>query len=303
MARVALWARAVTGGHEATATLTEGWRWQKLRSALSVLGLVFLVVIMLMPSGPNLLHGYDLFAYWSVSPEHPYVLTDGLGGQGVFRYAPPVALLMAPLKLLSFGLVQFLWMVGQLACLWFVGRRWALALILFPPVLMDLAFGNVNIFLAAMIVAGFRQPGVWSLALLTKVTPVVGLIWFLVRREWRPLAITLGVAAAIALASVAIQGAGIWGEWIAVLSWSAGTDAAQQSLGIPLVLRVAAAAVLIGYAGLTGRRWLLPIGVVLAMPVLWAVAFTPLVACLPLARVAEDVNAATTSRHTRRRIT
>ena len=47
-------------------------------------------------------------------------------------------------------------------------------------------------FIAAAIVIGFRWPAAWSLVLLTKITPGIGLLWFAVRREWRSLAIALG---------------------------------------------------------------------------------------------------------------
>ncbi len=49
---------------------------------------------------------------------------------------------------------------------------------------------------------GFRYPAAWSLILLTKITPGIGLLWFAVRREWRALAIALGATAAIASVSL-----------------------------------------------------------------------------------------------------
>ncbi len=46
--------------------------------------------------------------------------------------------------------------------------------------------------MAAAIALGFRYPATWAFVLLAKVTPGIGLLWFLVRREWRNLAIALG---------------------------------------------------------------------------------------------------------------
>ena len=40
-----------------------------------------------------------------------------------------------------------------IGALWYVAGRWALVLLLFPPVFADLAFGNVHVLFAAMIVA------------------------------------------------------------------------------------------------------------------------------------------------------
>ena len=52
--------------------------------------------------------------------------------------------------------------------------------------------------MALAIVWGFRHPWTWSFVLLTKVTPAVGLLWFVVRREWRNLGIALGASAVLA---------------------------------------------------------------------------------------------------------
>ena len=62
----------------------------------------------------------------------------------------------------------------------------------------------------------FRWPGTWSFVLLTKVTPGIGLLWFAARREWRNLAIALGVTAAIVAVSMAIDPA-LWRSWIELL--------------------------------------------------------------------------------------
>ena len=50
---------------------------------------------------------------------------------------------------------------------------------------VELAGGNISLLLAVAIVVGFRWPAAWAFVLLTKVTPGIGLLWFVVRREWR----------------------------------------------------------------------------------------------------------------------
>ncbi len=66
-------------------------------------------------------------------------------------------------------------------------QRYALVLLgLFPPAILELINGNIHLLLAAAIALGFRYPWTWSFVLLTKVTPGIGLVWFAVRREWRP---------------------------------------------------------------------------------------------------------------------
>ena len=52
---------------------------------------------------------------------------------------------------------------------------------------------------------GFRYPWTWGFVLLTKVTPGIGLLWFAVRREWRALAIALGVTGVIVAVSLVLD--------------------------------------------------------------------------------------------------
>lgn len=247
---------------------------------LSALGLVFLAATFIPP------HGYDLTSYWLANVDYPTV-TD-LSGQGPFRYAPAVALVMAPLRLLPWEALEVLWLGLQLAALWYIGRRWTLALIIFPPVWLDLVYGNINIMLAAMIVAGFRYPAVWSFALLTKVTPGIGLIWFAVRREWKSLAIALGTTAAIVLVSVAIKGLEPWQNWVHFLTTSTAMTLPEDALPVPLPPRLIVAGLTVGWAGITNRRWLVPVGVVVAMPTLWVIALAPLVAIAGILREQGD---------------
>lgn len=225
-------------------------------------------------------HSYDLYSYWMIDLAHPYATIHGLTGVGPFRYAPPLALMMAPLRLLSFEALQVLWLALQLAALWYIGRSWFLALILFPPVWLDIVYGNINIFLGAAIVAGFRHPQAWAFPLLTKVTPGVGVLWFAFRRQWRNLAIALATVATVALASVLVQGIAVWSEWFDSLILSNQLSGSDPGLlvPIPIVPRVMVAAALLAFAGRTNRPWLVPVAVAVAMPSIWPISFAPLVA-------------------------
>ena len=53
---------------------------------------------------------------------------------------------------------------------------------------------------------------------------------------------------------------------------------------VPLLLRLPVAAIVITWAALGDRRWALPIGVLLAMPVIWWGSFALLTACVALRR-------------------
>jgi hypothetical protein len=219
-------------------------------------------------------HGWDLHAYWTVNPFDPYVTQTGaLSSVDAFFYAPVVAWVMAPLRLLSWPVAQVLWLTLQLACLAYIGRRWALALVVFPPVWMGLVYGNINLMLAAAIVAGFRHPAAWAFVLLTKVTPGVGLAGFAGHREWRAVAVA-GALTAVGLVVSLPQLDG----WLGVLQVSGGQPIPGAALQVPLVLRMPVAIALAWWGGSAGVRWTVPVASTLAMPVLWPIAFAPLAA-------------------------
>jgi hypothetical protein len=134
-----------------------------------------------------------------------------------------------------------------------------------------------------MIVIGFVRPGAWAFALLTKVTPAVGLLWFLVRREWRAL-VEVGVATGAIVAVSWLLAPAQWASWVDLLASSAGSSTVPGSVPIPLLVRLPFAVLVIAWAALRGRRWLLPVGVLLAMPVVWWGGFAILAASVALER-------------------
>jgi len=246
------------------------FNWQPLWLPLTIMGGIALAGLLLVS------HGWDLHAYWALHPDHPY------GGRpdafDAFLYSPPAVLALAPLGILSWPGAQVVWLVLQLACLWLIGRRWALALVLFPPVWLDLAYGNANIMLTAAIVIGMRHPSTWAFVLLSKVSPGVGLLWFVVRREWRAVTTALLATAAIALLSVVVFGTRLWADWLAVLDLSRTLPIPPQALQVPVLPRLAIAAAVVAWGGLTDRRWTVPVACTIAMPLIWPIALVPLVA-------------------------
>jgi hypothetical protein len=144
------------------------------------------------------------------------------------------------------------------------------------------ARGNIHILLAAAIVLGFRYAGTWAWVLLTKVTPGIGVLWFGVRREWRSLAIALGVTGGLVAVSLLLT-PDLWFRWFAVLTGS--VDVTRPSvLEIPVLPRLAVAAVLVAVAA--SRRWyaLVPVAATLALPAIWVNSLAMLVAVVPLWR-------------------
>jgi hypothetical protein len=228
----------------------------------------------------------DAYAYWTTRDGSFYDAAT-TGRIGSYLYSPAFAQVLAPLVWLPISVFTALWTALNSATLWFLLRRWALPSLLFLPIAFEIISGNVHLLYAAAIIVGFRWPAAWALMFLTKVTPGVGVLWFLVRREWRSLAIALGVTAAIAAVSFVLDQAQ-WARWVDILRADAGGagSATFSTVGwylpIGLAPRLVAAIVVVVVAAWSDRRWLLPVGVVLAMPVVWLNSLAVLAACVPL---------------------
>jgi hypothetical protein len=150
---------------------------------------------------------------------------------------------------------------------------------------------------AVAIVAGFRYPMSWALMFLTKVTPGIGVLWFLARREWRAFLMAIGVTAAIVAISFLLDGTA-WGAWLRLLQadLSGAGQGTFQTVGwyvpIPLLPRLVIAAGVVGIAAWSDRRWLMPLAVVLALPVIWLNSLAALAAVVPLWRTSIASSAA-----------
>jgi hypothetical protein len=220
----------------------------------------------------------DGHAYWAADPLDPYNF-GGLYTQDAYFYSPVFTQLIGPLHALPWPVFAGLWTIALTAILAWLGGRWFGYVLLVPFVAIELAMGNIHILMAGAIVVGFRWPAAWALILLTKVTPGVGLIWFLARREWRALAVALGVTAVLAAASFAVA-PGLWSDWIAVIRTTQANEvrASTPFDFIPLPVRVAVAAGLVAWAARTDRRWVVPVAATLALPVVYLNGLALLVA-------------------------
>lgn len=220
----------------------------------------------------------DAHAYWAANPIDPYNF-GALYTQDAYFYSPAFTQALGPLHGLPWPAFAALWTVLLTVVLAWLGGRWFAWVLLVPFVAIELAMGNIHILMAAAIVVGFRRPAAWAFILLTKVTPGVGLIWFAVRREWRALAIAAAVTVGIGAISFAFAPSA-WSEWVDVIrATQASTYRESTPLDfIPLPFRVVAAAGLVAWAGLTDRRWIVPIAATLALPVVYINGLALLVA-------------------------
>jgi len=260
-----------------------------LKHSLIVIGLVFGAYLFLVSEAQKGSAAYDIVAYYLVNPANPYTGAN-VGDLGFFGYAPPIALLLAPFQALPWLWFVTLWYTILGAAVAWLGRRDFLAVLAFPPVAIDLYHGNIHLLLAVAIALSFRYPAAWSAVLLTKITPGVGLLWFAVRREWRNLAIALGVTGAIVAATFVVMPAQ-WISWFAMLADSAGTAPPWPALPIPLLLRLPVAALIVVWGARTNRRWTVPAAAALSVPALWPGSFAILAACWRLSPAADGYHA------------
>ena len=274
MTRVATWYAGLTPA-----------RRRALRDGLIVAGVIFnatLVIFWL----PRLYLWIDAEAWWHINLSNLYGPGIGTAGTGVFtddigafRYSPAIAWLFLPATWVSWGVLIVGYLaLSSVALVAMLGRRAPLFVLAFPPVLLELLNGNIHLFIALAVWVGLRWAPAWAFILLTKVTPGVGLFWYVGRREWRNLGIALGVTAAIVLAGIAIA-PGLWFDWFRSLTAAAGGPLPGTA---PLWLRLPFAAAIAWYAGRTGRAWLVPVSVMLGLPILWLQGLAILTASFPL---------------------
>jgi hypothetical protein len=172
-----------------------------------------------------------------------YDFTYGRSPYG-FTYPPFAALLVLPMGLLPYPVVaagHVLLNVVVLAGLtrWLVvplARRhgwplpwawlWALPLVfVLEPVRETIGFGQVNLFLLALVladVAALRRGSRWAgvgigLAAAVKLTPGLFVVWLLLTRRWRAARVAVGTAAAATLLASAVAPATSWRFWTGTL--------------------------------------------------------------------------------------
>jgi len=240
---------------------------------LSVVGLAGTISIFAGAGGAP---GFDTYAYWLTGHGPLYAVRDGFGA---FQYTPAALFFLWPISLLPWSFAAYVWLVISSAALVAMGRWWALALLVFLPVPMELFEGNIDLLLALAIAVGFRYPAAWAFVLVTKMTPGVGLLWFAVRREWRSLAVALAATSLLLAASVLIPGA--WTAW-----WVHMTDQpvgpTPNQINVSVWLRLPLAAALIVWGARTNRRWTVIVAATLALPALWIYGLSMLVGLVPL---------------------
>ena len=213
---------------------------------------------------------HDTVAYWLAGRhllEGAPVYTSGLFL--AFLYAPPWAILWAPISLLPIDLVVAGLLILQVLALRYgVGSWVAVGLVAWIPfVPRELATGNVDFLMAAAILAGIRgSGGPISLFAFAKFSPALVLLGGS-RRQWRT-----ALVAGVALVAITLPWWHLWVDWVAMLlSNPEGGDSV-----VPLIVRLPIVVALLAVR----RPWALAAGAALLTP---AFHFHSVVLLLPAA--------------------
>ena len=243
------------------------------------------IVYFAEPWGTSLFpSGMDARCYFVPTLSDPY-LHSNWSDQIAYPYSPAFLQLLEPVRLLGrlLGWQAFMavWAAILFAALVYMTgpRLILLGLALFG--LMEIWGGNIELLVALAIVLGFRWPATWSFVLLTKITPGIGLLWFVVRREWTSLAIALGATAAVVAVSFILM-PDAWRTWPQVLANNVGKNGTWAAVPIPFVVRLPFALVLVVWGARKNHRWTVPVSAMLALPALWYGGLSILIATLPL---------------------
>jgi len=252
-------------------------RWGVFAGALIYVLLVLTRSVPYFATEPPVMMG-DAAAYYL--SDTPYDWSDRPDGVGEYRYAPAFLWLIAPLRLLPWEVFAVAWFVAHIGVVLYLRLPWMLA---FPGVMEDAIWGNVNTFvaLAVVLIVRHRAAPLWAFILLTKVTPGVAVVWHAARREWREFGVALGFTALIVVVGVVLEPR-LWASWVEALIAAPGNYPAPGDSLAVLIPRVLVGAGIAVYAAVTNRGWLLPIGMLVAVPGFWAYSFALLLASVAL---------------------
>jgi hypothetical protein len=262
-------------------------RSRAIRHGLFVAGLAVLTWMLygawLTASDGSAGQAYDARAYWEAARGEMYA-RPVVGSHAAYLYSPAFIQGLLPVLSLPFHAFLAVWYVMAAVSLTWMARWWLPIVLMTGFVGLDIVRGNIEPLMAVAVVIGMRHPATWAFILLTKVTPGVGLLWFAARREWRNLAIALAATASVAGLSYVVAPS-LWFDWFRSLAGNTAVDTSWPLFPVPLVLRLAIAATIVWYGARRGWAWTVAVAATLALPNLWPVNLTLLVAAIPLSRL------------------
>ena len=225
--------------------------------------------------------GWDAHAYYVAWSGDLYDVAPG--HLDAYNYSPLFAQVIWPLTHLPWPLFCALFIgAAALSIAWLVRPLpLLLAIAMWLFCLPEIVSGNIFWLLALCTVAGFTRGSPWVVAAFTKVVPCLGPVWFVLRGEWRQLVGFVAAAAALLATSYALS-PGLWHDWVDFLLDNAGGSPSMSGVP-PFLVRLPVAAAALVFAARTDRRWLVPVCMVLASPVIGWGTFA-LLAAIPRLR-------------------
>jgi hypothetical protein len=256
--------------------------WQRLvRDALVLLGIIAAVTYWIyLTTGRGL--PVDVHAYWAADPNDLYRHGPG-PADDAYLYAPAFEFVAGWWRGIPFEAYAAIWRAVLLIMLVYLAGPFTLFALLTVPVASEINAANIQIPLALAVVLGFRWPATWAFVILTKISPGVGLLWFVIRHEWRSLAIAIVATVSIAAVSFVLMPRA-WFEYVTLLTSHPAPSVSPYYL--PLWTRLPVAVMLIVWGAWTNRRWALVVGATVALPVYWITSSAMFVGVLPYARQA-----------------
>ena len=236
----------------------------------------------------------DAEGYWIANLDKLYPAQWGVDGQ--YIYPPPLAQITTLLHPVGWEVFIVVWTTLLWAALAYMLGRWAwlfvalgiAALVFGLPyeagdVLGHALNGNVQLFIAAGLVFALRGNVLgWVPGLLTKVVSGIGLGWYVVRGEWRTLALSLAAAAAVAAFSFVFSPSQ-WFQWVDWTIKNVNTPSPIVLEPIPFFVRLPMSLVLLIWGARTNRAWVVPIAVGWGTPALYLGTYPSIwIAAIPL---------------------
>lgn len=252
-----------------------------VRDALVLLGILAAVTYWIyLTAGGGL--PVDVRYYWAADPHNLYPHPEAGEGNG-YNYSPAFEFVVGWWRGIPFEVFAAIWRAILLAMLVYLAGPFTLFVMLTVPVASEINAANIQIPLALAVVLGFRWPATWAFVILSKLTPGIGLLWFLLRREWRHLALALGATALIAAVSFVLM-PDAWFGYLRLLTGAPAPAVAPYYL--PLWTRLPVAVAFIAGGAVSGKRWPVVVGATIALPVYYITSSAMFVGVLPFLRQA-----------------
>ncbi len=260
---------------------TVNW-YRVARDTLVVIGILAAVWVWATYTFGPLSQPVDVRYYWAADPAHLYPHPE-LAEKNGYNYSPVFEYLVAWGRLLPFEVFVAIWRAILLMAVVYLAGPLTIFVLFTVPVASEINAGNIQILLAFAVVIGFRFPAAWAFVLLTKLSPGVGLLWFVIRREWRALAIVAATTVCLVAVSLLTHG-NQWPSYLDLIT--SGQAPAVAPYYVSLWMRLPFAIVLVTVGALRGWRWTVPVAATMTLPVFYIISWSMLVGVLPYVREA-----------------